>query len=123
MWITYSKAFSIDKMISVTLAKNPKPSSKGKRVLLPGSPGTNNAQRDTTGHYQLVVDGQNTGMGLSSQATRFSVYVGGDYNKDGVNDVLIVAENDSVLFKSAAVLSRASLTSPVADMTWVNDGC
>lgn len=80
-------------------------------------------QFDATGNYQLVVDDQNTGMALSSQATRFSVYAGGDYNKDGVNDVLIVAENDSVLFKSAVVLSRAPLTSPVGVMASVNDGC
>lgn len=80
-------------------------------------------QVDAAGNCQLVVDGQNTGLALSSQATRFSVYAGGDYNKDGVNDVLIVAENDSVLFKSAVVLSRAPLTSPVGVMASVNDGC
>lgn len=80
-------------------------------------------QVDEAGNYQLVVDGQNTGIALSSQATRFSVYAGGDYNKDGVDDVLIVAENDSVLFKSAVVLSRAPLTSPVGVMASANDGC
>lgn len=80
-------------------------------------------QVDEAGNYQLVVDGQNTGLTLSSQATRFSVYAGGDYNKDGVNDTLIVAENDSVLFKSVVVLSRAPLTSPVTDMIWMDEGC
>lgn len=71
-------------------------------------------QVDEAGNYQLVVDGQNTGLTLSSQATRFSVYSGGDYNKDGVDDVLIVAENNFVFFKSAIVLSRASLEPPAA---------